>query len=120
MPFPIVYGVPKDTPQDVLTKLRRDIVAALVKANVPQKWIRPLFPADLLDEPKEEADGASTIYVKLDTGMLHDKPDAKVVAERLLRPLAQLIWDAFSGKYEVEAFIGDLNTEWKVLIEAKA
>lgn len=82
MPFPIVWGIPKDTPQDVLSKLRKDIVAALVKANVPQKWTRPLFPSDLLDDPKEEADGANTIYVSLATGMLHGKPDTKAAGRR--------------------------------------
>ena len=121
MPFPILFGVPEDTPEEVLKVLRRDIVATLAsKMRVPANWIHPFFPKDLLGEPEEEADGSSTIYVSLDTAMFHGVTNVDALAKEVTQALAEVVWEAFSGRYEVEVFIGDLNKEWKYLIKASS
>lgn len=120
MPFPIVWGIPNDTPKEVLEVLRWNIVAALAETGLsPAHWIRPFFPADLLGAPRDNADGCRTIFVELATAMFFGKEDADAKATRATKALAQTVWRAFSGQYEVEVFVGDLNPAWRFLIKAK-
>lgn len=122
MPFPVVYGIPKYTSQEVLVALRRAIVASLTETmHTPVEWNRPFFVADLLGEPIERVDGSSTIYVSLDTAMFYGKSEGEVgnLARKATAGLAIVIWEAFDGKYEVEVFVGNLNPYWKSLFKAK-
>lgn len=126
MPFVIVHGIPEHTATSKLTDLRRSIVASVSETMsspgvpVPASWIRPIFVRDMLGEPEVESDGCNTIYVRVDTAMFSGKLDEEDETWPLVvvSALAQIIWDAFSGKYEVEVFIGELNPKWKKLLKA--
>ena len=119
MPFPIVWGIPKETPKETLIALRKDIVSTLAKAMpVSPAWVRPFFSADLLDEPTQEDEGCNTIYACLDTAMFFGKENAEPLAKGVTSALATTIWGAFNGKYEVEVFVGNLNPAWKTLLKA--
>ncbi len=121
MPFPTVYGIPRGTSTGLLERLRRNIVKTVSDTmQVPQNWVRPLFVADLLDGPESSVDGANTIYARLDTAVFHDKAEVGEIARYVTASLAKVIWDAFEGRYEVEVFIGDLNPEWKTLLDARS
>ena len=122
MPFPIVYGIPKYTSQKVLVALRKAIVASLPETmGTPAEWNRPFFVTDSLGEPVEPSDGSSTIYVRLDTAMFYGKSeeDAGNLARKATAALAIVIWNAFDGEYDVEVFVGNLNSFWKSLINAR-
>ncbi|OGC45254.1 hypothetical protein A2V49_01485 [candidate division WWE3 bacterium RBG_19FT_COMBO_34_6] len=120
MPFPIIWGIPKNTPQEKLVELRKRIVKTLVDAmDVSAYWVRPLFPIDMLSEPKEECEGCNTIYGSLDTGMFFGKKDVDNLAKTVTAALAQIIWDEFGGRYEVEVFITNLDPHWSTLLLSK-
>ena len=126
MPFVIVHGIFESTATSTLTELRRSIVASVSKTMglpgvpVPASWIRPIFVRDMLGESEVEADGCNTIYVRVDTAMFSGKFDEEDESWPLVvvSELAQVIWDAFGGRYEVEVFIGELNPKWKKLLKA--
>lgn len=125
MPFVIVWGIPPGTPGDDLVQLRKDIVEVLSEEmmgwKVPQSWIRPFFPREMLGLPAEEGDeGSRTIYVQLDTGLFKQTPDVVMQkrAREVTQALATVIWMAFSGRFEVECFIGYLDPATKCLIQA--
>lgn len=104
-----------------MEQLRRDIVSAMAETmNVPPKWVRPLFVEDMLGDPTEPADGAPTIFAVLETSMLHGKTGADEKAHEITGVLAKVIWETFGGRFEVEVFIGDLNPEWKTLLDARS
>lgn len=118
MPFPFIF-VPANTPKTVLRELRRNVVTTLAENGVKREWTRPLFPADLLNEvPTDASEGATTIYCRLDTALFDEKPDP-VREKHITADLAQIIWEAFDRKFEVEVFIGNLKLASKTLIEAK-
>lgn len=120
MPFPIVHGIPDGTPVQVVSQLRRDIVAALVnKLACLPAIVTPYFPKDWLGDPAGPEDGGKTIYVRLDTGMLNGKSgrDTDDLATYLTGAVAKMVFDAFQGKIEVECFIGDLVPKWKTLLK---
>ncbi|NMB91516.1 hypothetical protein GYA37_01550 [candidate division WWE3 bacterium] len=119
MPFPIVFGIPEGTSKETLSELRKGIVSSIVTTmEVPTNWVHPLFVSDLLgEEPKEETEGSNTIYVRLDTAMLHGKTDADDLAVLITSDLAHVVQQTFGGKYEVEVFIGDLNIKWRTLLK---
>jgi len=119
MPFPIVYGVPANTPVELLKQLRRDIVSTLVSKGIKQDWIHPFFPMDFLDTPTEPEEGCSTIFVSLETAMLEGRASADQIAEDITTSLAKTVWEAFRGELEVEVFIGRRNPIWKCLLPAK-
>lgn len=128
MPFVVVHGIPSGTDIEVLWTLRRSIVSCLstsmrldedLDKPIPPHWIRPFFPADLLDEPTGEEDGAKTIYARIDTAMFSDLPHYAALPAKVAEKLAQVIWDAFEGTYEVEVFVGELHAKWKKLLPAK-
>jgi len=122
MPFPVVYGIPKDTPVPVLNGLRKDIVRTVAETmGCKISWVRPFFPMDLLDEPTDETSGCRTIFVSLETALFFgkDDPENDAKAQRVTKALAQVIWAAFGGKYEVEVFIANLNPIWRTLIKVK-
>lgn len=119
MPFPIVWGIPQDTPLGVLAGLRVEIVTELAQMmGVPAERVRPFFPSDLLDDPVGDAEGGSTIYVSLVTGMFGDKPDEDDKVVEILTNLAEVVWRTFEGKLDVEAFVEGLNPNWKALVKA--
>jgi hypothetical protein len=114
MPFPIIFGLPEETPRDVVRKIRREIINALAKATgLDRRTIRPFFPKDLAGDPETEQD--DTIYCRLDSGMFLNSP----VGARGLATLAiaTIIWQAFSGKFETEVLIGDLDGAGKTLLK---
>lgn len=117
MPFPIVWGIPYGTPNFVLVELRKNIVATLAE-TMPVKagGIHVFFPDDMLGEPTDISEGSSTIYVQLDTAMFFDRSDTDELVKKVLEAITLVIFEAFDGKYEVEAFVGDLNPAWKYLI----
>jgi len=120
MPFPVVYGIPKDTPVSVLNGLRKDIVRTVAETmGCKISWVRPFFPMDQLDEPTDTESGCRTIFVSLETAMFFgkDDPEANEKALRVTKALAQVIWAAFGGRYEVEVFINNLNPTWRTLIK---
>ncbi len=120
MPFPILYGIPKGTSEEAMCKLRVEIVSSLVRTmGVPSNWVHPFFVDDLLGkEPEEEIEGSNTIYVRLDTAMLHGKKDVDDLAVLVTSDLAHVVQQAFGGKYEVEVFIGDLDPKWRTLLKS--
>lgn len=119
MPFVFVNGVPKSANKTTLVILRQEIVNTLAqKMGSPANWIRTYFPVDMLDEPELEADGARTIYVQLHTAMFATKPDTDALAKDVAYALAELVWNSFRGRYEVECFVVALNPEQKCLISA--
>ena len=121
MPFPIVWGIPKDTQDEVLYQLRRDIVNTLHEVmQVPPDWVHVFFPKDMLHDPNPDGtEGGNTIYINLDTGMFHGKPIVDVLAQRVTLALAHVVWNAFGGLCEVECMVGDCNPAWTSLIKAK-
>lgn len=121
MPFPIVFGIPVGTSEEELVRLRRGIVRVLKKEmGAPPSWTHVFFPKDMAPDPVEEADGCNTIYARLDTAMFHGKEDADTNAVRVITAVTQFISNFFSQRYEVEGFVGDLNSKWKCLIKAAA
>jgi hypothetical protein len=109
-------GVPKNTPVETLLQLRQSIIDTLSEVmEVNKSWIRPFFPADLLDEAPAEC---QTIYVRLDTAIFHSLASLSK-AQRTTAALAHVIWEAFEGRFEVEVFIGDLNPDWRTLVKAR-
>lgn len=118
MPFPTISGVPENTPKEVLRNLRAGIIHIVATSmGTARKTVRPFFPKDLAGDPDEDQD--DTIYVRLDTGMFHNKPDTLEAREEVTSALARLVFDAFGGQYAVEAFIGDLDSESKTHIHVK-
>src|SRR5689334_2866354 len=108
MPFVTVNGCPSETPQKVLSTLRRKLVKSVSrKMGVSPSWVRPFFPKDMLDDPTSELDGSSTIYVRLETGMFSGELTAEQESKAVgvVSAIAQIVFDAFEGKFEVEVMI---------------
>ena len=113
--------------------MRRKIVSFISGAmDIPPEYVIPFCPKDHLAKvPKvlEKQSGGATIFVSLETGLFHnlvkaDDPneikEAKAtLIQGVLAGLASIVWNTFDGKYEVEAFVGDLNPDHKVLLKAK-
>lgn len=126
MPFVKVWGVPFHVNDDRLLLLRQDIVSSIhltmstLEVPVPKNWVRPFFPLDRLDMPKEPNEGAQTIYVELDTAMFNRPldPEDETLPLAVMEHLAQTVWDAFDGVYEVEACLVHLDAAAKKLIKA--
>lgn len=118
MPFPTTFGTPSNTPKGLLKKLRREIILLVAETmNVKPSTVRPFFPADMAGDPDLDED--DTIYCRLDTGMFTNKPDTLANRETVTKAVARAIWNAFDGKYEVEVFIGDLNSAGKTLLKPR-
>lgn len=121
MPFPIVAGLPKDTPQSVLAELRRAIVKALFDhMHAPMRWTHPILICDALPLAELPEDGSNTICVILETGMFHDKPespDKDIAVKSVTKALGQAIFDTIGKWLEVEVFVNDLNPAWRSLIK---
>jgi hypothetical protein len=49
--------------------------------------------------------------------MFHNKPDMLDRRWKVTLAIANVIWTAFFGRYEVEVFIGDLDSEGKTLLK---
>lgn len=113
MPFPIVvFGFPDETSVETLRGIRANIITKLAEATgISPQIIRPFFPTDRLGDPDPGQD--TTIYCVLDTGMFVEK--SKEERKKATSAIAEVIWRAFSGKIEVEVYIGDLNGAGKTL-----
>lgn len=112
-----MWGLPEGTSRSTLLQLRRDIVDVVANTmGVKPTIVRPFFPEDLAGDPDKGQD--NTIFVQLITGMFHGvgNPEAE---RRATYAIACVVWKAFDGKYEVEAFIGDLDNQSKTLIHPK-
>ena len=119
MPFIEVLGLPKDMSSEEMVSLRWEIVSVVARQmNCQSSWVRPFFVQDMLGEPEMDGDGANTIYVRLDTAMFSGELDDETLPLDVTSALAQVVWDAFGGKREVEVFIGELNPKWKKLLKA--
>jgi hypothetical protein len=119
MPFLMVHGVPPETPSTVLFALRRKLVRTIVKEmNVPAQWVRIFFVPDMLGQPEVEQDGSRTVYVRLDTAMFNgvDSEAQDERANAVISAVAQMIWAALNKRYEVEVFVGELSSKWKILL----
>ena len=118
MPFPIVRGIPKDTGVEVLSFLRKAIVADLAGTmEVERNSIHPYLHIDQLEKATSAVEGSSTIYVRIDTGHFFRKTGIDEQAKMVTSSLAQVIWNVFKGKFEVEVFIGNLNHDWVTLLK---
>lgn len=119
MPFVLIYGIPENTDQELLRELRRDIVKSVVRTmEAPQDWVHPIFPRDLLGPAEAPEDGTSTLYLRLDTALFHGLHPTAGEPLKVLNDLAQLVEEAFDGQYSVEAVVGELHSEWKVIVKA--
>lgn len=108
MPFPKVYGVPTSASSEVLHRLRADIITAVADAmSISPDTVRPFFPIDLIGDPDEGQD--TIILVELGTGMFSGVPNAVVARKRVTSAVAQVVWNAYSGRYGVEVFVDDLS-----------
>ncbi len=115
MPFPTVFGLPDETPVELMSQIRADIITELASAvGIDPGMIRPFFPTDRLGNPDHGQD--TTIYCVLDSGMFGVK--SAEFREKATSAIAQVIWNAFEGNYEVEVMIGDLNSSGKTLLKA--
>lgn len=121
MPFPLVLGLPNDTPKSVLQELRQAIVKGLLDhMQAPARWTHPIFVLDPLSPASEPEDGSATVCVILETGMFHNLPDSPEkdhVVQSVTKALGQIIFDTIGGWLEVEVFVGDLNPAWRALIK---
>ena len=112
MPFPIVYGLPDATSDDLLRQIRADIISKLAEAmGISPSVIRPFFPVEMIGDPDEGQD--NTIYCRVDSSMLASA--SLGIRQKATSVVAEVIWRAFGGKIEVEVFIGDLNGTGKTL-----
>lgn len=119
MPFIFVWGIPESTPKYTLLQLRRKLVLSLAEnMGVDTSWVRVFFPKDQLDDLEEGNN--DHIYVTIETGMFYNKLDGSNEPKNATGIIAQIIWDTFDGRFEVECFIGSHNPAWVTLIEAKA
>ena len=119
MPFIFVNGLPSSTSKAVLRQIRVGIVEAVTASlpQVPKSWTRPYFPADLLDEaPKNENEGAGTIYVRMDSAMFVGEKGYATIKKRVIKALCDVVWKALGGKFEVEGGICKLDEESMVLL----
>ncbi len=115
MAFVVAYGIPRDTSQEKLSALHREITDALAKAfEVSRKSCHPFFPTDMLEE---EPDADSMIYVRIDTSLF--KGRTPVFIQNVAGKIAHVIWDAFKGQYGVEVFPLVLAGETKALMIGK-
>lgn len=118
MPFIFVWGLPENTPKYSLLQLRRKMVLSLSEnMRVDSSWVRVFFPKDRLDDLTQG--DSDHIYVTIETGMFYSKPESSSEPKIATSAIAQLIWDAFDGRFEVECFIGSHNPAWVTLVEAK-
>lgn len=118
MPFIFVCGLPENMPKTTLLELRRKLVLRLSEnMGVDSSWVRVFFPKDRLDDLSESDN--DHIYVTIETGMFYGKHEDSNDPKSATSAIAQLIWDAFDGQFEVECFIGSHNPIWVTLIEAK-
>lgn len=106
MPFPMIYGLPEETPNSLIKQIRASIITELAKAlRIPTTIIRPFFPNDRADDPDAGQD--NTIYCRLDSGMFNGKSAEE--RKKATATIAEVLWRAFHGLFEVEVYIGDLD-----------
>jgi len=110
MPFVTVKGAPRDTPQEVFDAVIQGVKTEVAKVmGTKPDWFEVYFPADLSRAEHE------TLYVSIDTGLFFGKEDMDELAKNTTQALAQVVWDAFKGRYAVEVFVNNLNIGWRSL-----
>ncbi len=118
MPFIFLWGIPETTPKYTLLQLRQNLVLSLAEnMRIDTSWVRVFFPKDQLDDLSEG--DHEPIYVTIETGMFYSKEESSSEPKNVTGIIAQIIWDAFDGHFEVECFIGTHNPAWVTRIEAK-
>lgn len=119
MPFPFVYRVPQSVSDETLAALRIKLVqitSDLMKCK--REWVGPDFFRSALEDPASSGEGCSTVLIKLETGLFDGRPNDDPQVKAVLQALADAVWEAFGGKYEVEASIAGWHPGWKALREA--
>ena len=119
MPFPFVYRVPQSIPDEILEVLRIKMVyitSDLMKCK--KEWVGPEVFRSALKEPVHPDEGCSTVLIKLETGLFADRPDDDLQVQEVLKALTDAVWEAFDGKYEVEASVAGWHPGWKHLRKA--
>lgn len=118
MPFPMVYQVPQGASEETLLTLRREIVRVTSELmDCPEDWVGVAFFKSALPDP-DHGEGAATVLIKLETGMFAGRENDDDQVRRVLRALAEVVWVALKGKYEVEAAVASWYPGWKFLKEA--
>ncbi|KKU82315.1 MAG: hypothetical protein UY10_C0036G0001, partial [Microgenomates group bacterium GW2011_GWA2_47_8] len=63
-------------------------------------------------------EGCSTVLIKLETGLFDGRENDDPQVKEVLLALTDAVWEAFGGKYEVEASVAGWHPGWKALREA--
>lgn len=118
----MIYGAPDGTDRREFAELRRQIVSSVATTmKVNPDWVRVFFPEDLLQEPINPSEGATTVYVRLETAMFSTEP-GEITPKNGLDPdvtvgaIGDIVWNAFNGAREVEVCIVQLHPSWKALL----
>jgi hypothetical protein len=117
MPFFKISGLPSKLHKSFLLNLRKTIVSIVAdKMQIPIEWVRVFFPTDLLDDPQFPEEGCQTIYITLETAMLHNSQDIEItkIGLNTVTAIARTVWGQLDGKYEVEVFVQHLDPSLKV------
>lgn len=120
MPFVIVFGMPKGTPQGTLQMIRREMVqtlSSMIPAVKPH-WVNPRFPADLVDDPVAPEDGGQTVFIQLNTAMFAKAENPDELAPQVTRALCEIVHRALKGTREVECMVMAANPAWISVLEA--
>ena len=118
MPFPMVYQVPQGVSDETLLALRRELVRVTSELmDRPEDWVGVAFFKSALPDPGS-GEGAATVLIKLETGLFAGREDGDGQVQRVLQALAEAVWAALRGEYEVEAAVAGWNPGWKFLKEA--
>ncbi len=117
MPFPMVYQVPQGVSDETLLVLRREIVRVTSELmDCPEDWVGVAFFKSALPDPGP-GEGAATVLIKLETGLFAGREDDDDQVRRTLQALAEAVWVALKGEYEVEAAVAGWHPGWKFLKE---
>ena len=120
MPFPFVYRVSQSIPDETLEELRPKLVQIVSDImGCPKKWVGPEFFRSTLKDPTDPNEGSGTVLIKLETGLFDGRPNDDQQIQNVLQALTDAVWEAFDGKYEVEASVAGWHPGWKYLKKAK-
>jgi hypothetical protein len=114
-----VYRVPRSISDETLETLRVKLVqitSDLMKCK--KSWVGPDFFRSALKDSTNPDEGCNTVLIKLETGLFDGRPDDDPQVQEVLKALTDAVWEAFGGKYEVEASVAGWHPGWKCLREA--
>lgn len=116
MPFPLVYRVPKSIEDKVLIGLRSELVRITSELmNCPEHWVGPDFFRSALEDPQDSDEGCATVLIKLETGLFEGSFDDESQIQKVLEALANSVFEAFGGKYQVESVLSVWEPGWNHL-----